>query len=662
MKLSNAVILSWNILFQAFIINIFQVHAAIQFGPKHADTYAGGITYDPSSNKLYVTGTTYEPSGASQPNSETSCFLGTLSLPDLEWVDQSSFGSPDIPEACTAVAIGSSSAVVIGSTQKGGLYTDQGTNTAQQYGFIMNVGLNGNGIGSPLSGVSLQNSKIQSPVSVTTHGSQVFVSSISSNDSSLSSDDPNMTSGQHYISPTYGTLIHKFTLDGPSLNHDWMQQVSDSSASNVYVGGLLVKENILLVVGSTTGEKSWEDGYITKHDLDTGNLAGSQGHTYMWGEMLTGICDDPNDPDSFYVVGTTRTDGDLIPILTKMRLDTLSAVWTKSLRPISPDEGVSAKAHGLACQVSGDAVYVAGTVEGGAHLENVQSSGSDDIFVAQLQGASGSLNWIRQVGSSEKDTLAHGGGLAVDAMGNAVLYGSTNGSFFREKEGESFTDIFVVAFQKSDGSYVSSRSGSSIDEELSSDREDLPPPAKAPGDLEDSLETLTESFPGPSDIEEHTTSSMDSSTGRGDDSEGTTGTTGAIAEDDDPSLKDFWASLYVPAILVLLAGCCICFHDEQRRSAGANDHRTMMSIFKFVHAFDTDDVDIKRSPTGGYHAIYLNDLANGKNTYVPGSQDEEDSEMASMRPNDTPSSIEVPSRQASADESDDARNPLSTIV
>ena len=50
------------------------------------------------------------------------------------------------------------------------------------------------------------------------------------------------------------------------------------------------------------------------------------------------------------------------------------------------------------------------------------SSGSDDIFVAQLQGASGSLNWIRQVGSSEKDTLAHGDGLAVDAMGNAVLW------------------------------------------------------------------------------------------------------------------------------------------------------------------------------------------------------------------------------------------------
>jgi hypothetical protein len=155
---------------------------------------------------------------------------------------------------------------------------------------------------------------------------------------------------------------------------------------------------------------------------------------------------------------------------------------------------------------------------------------------------------------------------------------------------------------------------------------------------------------------------VNSSTGREDDSEGSTGTSGAVAEDGDQSLKEFWASLYIPAVLVLLAGCCVCFCDEQRRSAGASDHRTMMSIFRFVHAFDTDDVDIKRSPTGGYHAMYLNDLAKGKNTYVPGSQDEEDGEMASIRPNDAPSSIEVPSNQASADESDAIRKPLSTIV
>jgi hypothetical protein len=478
-----------------------------------------------------------------------------LSLPDLEWIDQSSFGSPDIPEACTAVAIGSSSAVVIGSTEKGGLYTDQGTNNdAQQYGFVMNVGLQQNAIGNPLSGVSLQTSRIQSPISVTISGSHVFVASISSNDSKLSSD-PNLTSRQQYGPTTYGTLIHKFTLDGSSLNHNWMQQVSDSSTSNVYVGGLLVKENILLIVGSTTGEEYWEDGYITKHDLDTGDLAGSQSQLrHMWGEILTSICDDPNDPDSFYVVGTGRTSGDLFPSLNKISLDTLSSVWTESLRPINPKRDVYATAHGLACQVSGDMVYVAGTVEDGAHLANVHSSGSDDIFVAQFQSASGSLNWIQQVGSSEKDTLAHGVGLAVDAMGNAILYGSTNGSFFREKEGESHTDIFVATFQKSDGSHASLFSGNSQDAEasnpdyISDDKEDTPSPVKAPTGPGGDTETTSEANTGPSDIERDTTISPTKSPK----TQAPVAPPESSSENlsEEHSLDGFWVLLYVPGLFL----------------------------------------------------------------------------------------------------------------
>jgi hypothetical protein len=37
----------------------------------------------------------------------------------------------------------------------------------------------------------------------------------------------------------------------------------------------------------------------------------------------------------------------------------------------------------------------------------------------------------------------------------------------------------------------------------------------------------------------------------------------------------------------------------------------MMDIFKYLTAFDVDDFDIRHSPTGGFHATYLNELSSG---------------------------------------------------
>ena len=527
MKISSATLL----LLHSFALNIFPVRGGFQSGPRTGNAYAGSIAYDPSSNQIYVSGATYETQGASEPNSQTSCFLGSLSLPDLEWIDQKSFGSPDIQESCTAIALSTSSAIVVGSTLKGGLYTNQGTNNAQQYGFVMNVGLKENEIGSALSGVSLQNFRVQSPISVTTHGSQVFVSSVHADEYSRRD-----TASEEYIAPTYGAIIQEYTLDGSTLKRGWMQQVSETHATNVYVGGSLVKQNSLLVVGSTTGEKSWQDGYVTRHDLETGDLADTKAHTYiMWGDMITGICDDQNDPDSFYVVGTSRTDDNLSPVLTKMSLATLSSIWVKSLPPTSADDQDSAKAYGLACQVSGDVVYAAGTVEDSAHLENEESLGDEDIFVAQFEVESGALNWIRQVGSSGKDTLAHGGGLAVDSTGNAIVYGSTKGSLFREKAGESYSDIFVVALEKSDGSNVIPSDGSK--------------------DGKVALEKPDGSNVIPSD---------ESKDGKGHDGGSSTiqgadtgSTTGFTNDEDQDSPTGFWIVLYCILLLSLLIGLVV---------------------------------------------------------------------------------------------------------
>ena len=441
----------------ALLPSVFSLEA-FQTGPKQSNTYAGGIVFDQATNNILVSGSAFETHSATAPNPEPSCFLGVVSLPSFDWLQRASFGSPDISESCSALALGPSSVIVTGSTQNGGLYTNLGSKEAQQYGFVMNVEHKQNAVGEALGGVSLQMSTVQSPISVVSHGTSIFVSSIHSLDSAVVSDGSVSDSSG---STAYGSMIHKFTIDGGSLKHDWMQQITDSSAVSTYVGEMLIKRNSLLVVGSTTGGTSWEDGYIAAFDLDSGDAAGSQQYiNHVWGQMLTGICDDDDDGDYFFIVGTGQADEELMPVLTKMKFDTFTQVWQKKLRPISPTKGGKATAHGLSCKVSGDVVYIAGTVKADAYFEGTDSSGSEDIFLAQYGSGDGDLNWLRQLGSPGRDTLAHGGGLTLDALGNAVLYGSTDGSFFREKN-DSHSDLFLVSVDRVDGAIRISSSSSS---------------------------------------------------------------------------------------------------------------------------------------------------------------------------------------------------------
>jgi hypothetical protein len=65
-------------------------------------------------------------------------------------------------------------------------------------------------------------------------------------------------------------------------------------------------------------------------------------------------------------------------------------------------------------------------MDGASNLS--QSNGGDDIFVAAMDGFNGALNWVQQIGTPENDRLASGEGLDVDAFGNVIVFGETNGS------------------------------------------------------------------------------------------------------------------------------------------------------------------------------------------------------------------------------------------
>jgi hypothetical protein len=85
--------------------------------------------------------------------------------------------------------------------------------------------------------------------------------------------------------------------------------------------------------------------------------------------------------------------------------------------------------------------------------------------------------------------------------------------------------------------------------------------------------------------------------------------------------SSFWETHNTVWIVVLaVLGTCICLvwlcltcAIARRRQQQDNSQRRMINIFKYLTFFDVDDFDIRHSPTGGFHATYLNELSDGIN-------------------------------------------------
>jgi hypothetical protein len=60
----------------------------------------------------------------------------------------------------------------------------------------------------------------------------------------------------------------------------------------------------------------------------------------------------------------------------------------------------------------------------------------------------GDVKWLRQAGSPGNDHIAPHGGLAISKNGNVIVFGDTNGAFYRERSESSTSDMFVMEFGK----------------------------------------------------------------------------------------------------------------------------------------------------------------------------------------------------------------------
>jgi hypothetical protein len=207
----------------------------------------------------------------------------------------------------------------------------------------------------------------------------------------------------------------------------------DSKLAPVLPAGILAFDDYLLVAGSTTGtgdifgaaSGDGMDGFITKLDLVTGEIDAARTNNSLrigteQDDYIISMCHKDGQADSIYLVGATTgsmvaTNSEKIMrgFVMKMTLSTLKKSWATEF----PSASVNYITH---CRVDPTGnVYVGGVVEGGTLSDDVSAYGLDDMFVAQI-GDSGTVEWMKQVGSANHDRLA---GLELISEDEILLYG-----------------------------------------------------------------------------------------------------------------------------------------------------------------------------------------------------------------------------------------------
>ncbi len=601
--------------------------AAHQTGPDVGPSYAGGMYYDRFTNSIYITGATYGSfDGPGVKSTDfSSCFFGIIELPKLQFRSKSVYGNENVDEACNAISLttidSEASAIVVGSTEKGGIMTQLGSgDVAMQYGVALDLA-SIDGLFQLQGGALMDQNSVQFPVAVeTSDDGIVWIVSMTSSDSAVSAsydktsteEYPNLTTGGiEKFGAKYRIVIERYELIRSStantdmvlettLQQTWRKPFETADQESIFLSDMIRVKNggTLIVVGSTRGSKNAADmdGIMAKIDPDEGSFRsegrGARSVAYFSSvtgrdDWILGACADPDDESFFYIVGATqgKIDSDAVrdnndvtvhAVVAKMHVESLTATWTKQFSVTHADgidtKGAAASAFG--CDVIDGAgfMYIAGTVENGATIDQgkQKSAGRDDIFVAKLSTRDGNVAWMKQVGSNGDDRVAHGGGVKVDANGNAVVYGDTNGSFFRERTSDGSTedhsDLFIMIFNQDDGSHTQPIIA--------------PPTDLLPADNS----TPKEWYPN------------------------------GVTED---RLTVKMMSLGIIALLLLaLVFCCFCL---SRRKARKRAEAQKTSIFAYLQQFDVEDIDLRKSPPGGWHGTYLHKLAYGINKAESGN-------------------------------------------
>lgn len=503
----------------------------------------------------------------------------------------------------------------------------------------------------------------------------IYIAALTSTDNvenPITDNEPNWHEKQKVGSGFDVTIVKVNTKeDKPTaqwVKHFPLDVEADGTTPPVFVAGLILQKdeagvNHVILSGSTrgTGEafgpadpfSTDEDGFVVQLDPKDGSFLKQKRHAgkeYQFKESLRegtetddfikGICNnrgaymDNGNSDVFYIVGGTKgdmtTDGQgeqdfsdnagfqfgigvetkyrdtwnreesLMPFMRQVSINRdLSPNWTTQWAAmpgeVSTGQSIPTSSYAVDCYVEDDAIFVVGNVMGGAKMSQgdveMINQGGDDIWVAKVDPKTGNTFWLTQLGSMDDEKLAHYGSIAVNTEGNVLVYGDTSGNMYRQRgDGESkeTSDMFLMTVDGTTGAvldkfYLGGTSSASVASTING----VPPvvslpPAKSPT-------PAPERTPAP-----QATIDLESSANK--------------TQKKSKAGVAFGIIFGILAFLVLF----VLFYSKRVKKKKAEAQKS--SIFACLQQFDVEDIDLRRSPPGGWHGTYMNKLAYGVNS------------------------------------------------
>jgi len=444
-----------------------------------AGSVATSMFVDPGRARVYVTGSTngfsFAP-GTSPYKVHEQCFVAILQLPhrkgDTEpvWIRRFAIGDSELyASACSSIDMtGDFNSTAhfylggyTGAKRLDGDYDPQG--------FVAEMSL----FGQMQQKVLLDDNDFEVPLAVMKdYPSGDLIVAVSISDGSLEGDSSFQTRMgqleregnslqikriQSMVSPFESDVLPSGTTRTYNVfertDHLWKRRFQAEQGS-VFAAMLRIDEERIVLAKSDTSGQSFL-GFV---DSRTGSTIREiqvlvPGHPDV---TVFGLCLD-SSRFSVYVVGKAVATGAATStvFVSELNTETYEAKWTTTLESFGSTEA-------WACTVSAskDSVFVSGNAKEGARVLDSESFGGDDILVAKFNVEDGSIVFVRQVGSDQDDTVAHGNSISLDSNGDAIVLGNSKGSLFRQKrsfgEGDA-SDVVIFSVGGLDGAITGDR-------------------------------------------------------------------------------------------------------------------------------------------------------------------------------------------------------------
>mmetsp|Transcript_10805 Transcript_10805/g.11934 ORF Transcript_10805/g.11934 Transcript_10805/m.11934 type:complete len:849 (-) Transcript_10805:351-2897(-) len=325
-------------------------------------------------------------------------------------------------------------------------------------------------------------------------------------------------------------------------------------------------------------------------------------------------------------------DESLMPFLRRVSFQKqLGPVWTTQWAAMPSKEaqqrasGGPSKTNAYAMDCVVDSVnknvYVVGTVLKGAAMTQgdveMINQGGDDLWVAKVDGRTGNVHWMTQLGNYGDETPARHKSIALNTDGNLIIYGDTTSNLYRARSEDTDTasqmyqgnddddkfpfrtrdtvsDMFLMVVNGQTGAvddqyYMGGTSSASVTGSVDGVPRQTTPPRPPPTN---DIPMKDENSVDPT-LKEKNASTMNEtktkSSGKG-----------GIG-------KIMGILLGILAIGLGFHALFLYYQKKKQADSQKSD------IFQCLQKFDVEDIDLRRSPPGGWHGTYMNKLAYGVN-------------------------------------------------